>query len=48
MLKDQAHIGIDAGTAETKWRGDEMDIQMALHVAFDAERDDVIKPGDPD
>ena len=48
MLKDQAHIGIDASTAETKWRGDEMDIQMALHVAFDAERDDVIKPGDPD
>ena len=48
MLNDQAHIGIDASTAETKWRGDEMDIQMALHVAFDAERDDVIKPGDPD
>ena len=48
MLKDQAHIGIDANTAETKWRGDAMDIQMALHVAFDAERDDVIKPGDPD
>ena len=48
MLKDQAHIGIDSSTAETKWRGDAMDIQMALHVAFDAERDDVIKPGDPD
>ena len=48
MLNDQAHIGIDASTAETKWRGDAMDIQMALHVAFDAERDDVIKPGDPD
>ena len=48
MLNDQAHIGIDASTAETKWRGDEMDIQMALHVAFDAERDDVIKPGDSD
>ena len=48
MLNDQAHIGIDTSTAETKWRGDAMDIQMALHVAFDAERDDVIKPGDPD
>ena len=48
MLKDQAHIGIDANTAETKWRGDAMDIQMALHVAFDAERDDIINPGDPD
>ena len=48
MLNDQAHIGIDVSTAETKWRGDEMDIQMALHVAFDAERDDVIKPGDSD
>ena len=48
MLDDQAHIGIDSSTAETKWRGDAMDIQMALHVAFDAEREDVIKPGDPD
>ena len=48
MLDDQAHIGIDSSTAETKWRGDEIDIQMALHVAFDAEREDVIKPGDPD
>ena len=48
MLNDQAHIGIDASTAETKWRGDAMDIQMALHVAFDAERDDIINPGDPD
>ena len=48
MLKDQAHIGIDDTTAETKWGGEEMDIQMALHVAFEAERDDIIRPGDPD
>jgi len=39
LLTDQAHLGINAQTAETRWRGETMDLNLAINAMCAAEPD---------